>query len=285
MAYSWWNGGNVEAPIILRGRSLLGGHCGCPMAFKRKYRNKFRKFKKSRRGRSSRRGPRTFKARVAQVLNQKVETKYFDQGVENVNLYHNIGYSPTLPTIGTQPGSLSDLFNPWQDIGQGVGRQSRIGDKIHPRGFSLKIWLANKDTRPNVMYRIMVVRCPKTVSNTIVTYNNINPFQPVNQGNVGNSMILPLDKDQGYRALYDRVFNLQLGSSNSGATLREPHKLVKLWIKRKNTKPIIYDQSVGGPIVNNPLLIYVIPYDSWGTPTSDNIASCAYHCRLYFKDY
>lgn len=253
------------------------------MAYKRKYSR--RKFRKSRRGKYGRKSRRTFKSRVMKILNRKVETKYFDQGVENVNLYHNIGYSPTLPTIGTQPGSLIDLFNPWQDIGQGTGRQSRIGDRINPRGMSIKFWLANKDDRPNVMYRIMVVRCPKTVSNTIVTYNNINPFQPVNQGSVGNTMIMPLDKDQGYRALYDRVFNLQVGNSASGATLREAHKLVRLFIKRKNSKPIVYDQSVGGPIVNNPLLVYVIPYDSWGTPTSDRIASVAYYCRLYFKDY
>ena len=30
--------------------------------------------------------------------------------------------------------------------------------------------------------------------------------------------------------------------------------------------------------------LYIIPYDAYGTLYSDNIASCAYDCRLYYKD-
>ncbi len=179
--------------------------------------------------------------------------------------------------------SISDLFNPWADISQGTGRMNRVGDKIIPRGMSLKLWIANKDVRPNLLYRIMVVRMPKTVSGAIVTYNNTYPFQGPGQGSNNNQIVCPLDSDRGIKALYDRVISIEKGETGTKAGVnKETHKYVKLWIKRKAAKPIVYDQS-GQRIVNNPLLVYVIPYDSWGTPYTDNVASFAYYCRLYFK--
>ena len=36
--------------------------------------------------------------------------------------------------------------------------------------------------------------------------------------------------------------------------------------------------------MNNPLAVYLIPYDSYGSLTTDNIASIAWTMRLYWKD-
>jgi hypothetical protein len=55
---------------------------------------------------------------------------------------------------------------------------------------------------------------------------------------------------------------------------KEKHRVIKLWIKRKNSRKILY--STDGNIVNSPLSLYIIPYDSYGTLVSDNIASCAF---------
>lgn len=243
---------------------------------------------KRRRGKYAR--TRKFQTRVKRALLKTAETKYYDIAGENFQLYHNNGYSSVVPPLGnTIPYSISTLFNPWADINQGPGRSSRIGDKIIPRGLKVKFWLANKLDRPNLMYRIIICTMPKTVSSVIVSSNNIQIFQAADLGSSNNHMIDPIDADKGVRCLYDRVHNVQVGfSANGNAALgagsgRESHKLVKLWIKRKRARNIVFD-STGSIISENPLLFYVIPYDSYGSLNTDNVASVAFHCRLYYKD-
>jgi len=234
-----------------------------------------------RRGKYARKArTQSFQMRVRRVVMKTAETKYYDIADENVQLYHN---NCTNSVLLSNIAGLSTLYNPWADISKGTDRNQRVGDKITPRGMSLKIWIANKSDRPNIMYRILIVRVPKTIQGTATTNSNVYPFQTANLGSTGNAMILPLDQDKGVRALYDRVFNLQLGYSNVNQSNKECHIYKKLWIKRKTARPIVYDSS-GQYIVNNPLIVYVIPYDSYGTITTDNVSSCSYFARLYYKD-
>jgi len=251
------------------------------MAFKRKF-SRSRRSKKTRRGRFSLRKGRSFQSRVTQVLMKKSETKFYDIADENVQLYHN---NCTNSILFSQIAGISILYNPWADIAKGYNRNERIGDRITPRGMSLKLWIANKQDRPNVMYRLLIVRMPKTIGGIATTNGNTYPFQTANLGANGNHILLPLDQDKGMKALYDRTFNVQTGDSwaTNGSTLKEAHTLKKLWIKRKKSGPIVYD-GAGQFIVNNPILVYLIPYDSYGTLTTDNIASCSFYCRLYYKD-
>jgi hypothetical protein len=58
----------------------------------------------------------------------------------------------------------------------------------------------------------------------------------------------------------------------------------KLWIKKKNARDIVFDSTGSNQIVNNPIHVWVIPYDSYGTLTTDNIASLAYQGCVYYKD-
>lgn len=246
---------------------------------------KKRSYRRSYRKRARTRSRPTLKRRINQILNKKTETKYFDVGSENVQLYHNLGYSAAAPVPGQIPHSMIDFFDPWADIIPGTGRQQRVGDKIQPVGMKLKLWLANKLDRPNVIYRVMIVRMPKAIGGTVTAYNNVYPFQTVDQGAVGNHLMLPLDKDKGIKAYYDRLHYVERGISqkNPGGAGLESHKTVSLWIKKKNSRPVIYSGGAN-VIVNSPLLLYVIPYDSFGTLITDNISSCAMHYRIYFKD-
>lgn len=251
------------------------------MAYRKRMSSR-RSYKRSRRGKYNRRlGNRSFQSRVTKVLMKTAETKFFDIGDENVQLWHNNG---TVAGPTNTMGSLQTIFNPWADIPQGTQRYARIGDKITPRGMALKLWLSNKLDRPNCTYRVVVLRAPKTITNLVTTYN-VNPFQEANLGGTGNSMLRPIDHDKGFRALYDKIFHVQAGVSGTLAatsTNREYHKVVKLWIKRKRSRAIQFGDN--GIIVNNPLMVFVWAYDSYGTLTTDNIASCAYWSRLYFKD-
>ncbi len=77
------------------------------------------------------------------------------------------------------------------------------------------------------------------------------------------------------------AFQATVGSIS--ATGNEAHSLVNIWLKRKGAHPLVYNQGTNN-IINSPLLLYIIPYDSYGTLITDNIASSAFHYRLYYKD-
>lgn len=249
------------------------------MPRKYKKRSTRRVFRKKARGRRT-----TLKKTIQRVINKNTETKYFDVSGENLQLYHNVGQSAGIPLI-TTPYSDTTFFNPWADIPPGTGRANRIGDRIKPLSMSISIWLANKDDRPNIMYRIMVLRMPKAIGGVITTKDNVFPFQLSQLGATGNTMILPLDRDRGIKPYYDRVHNLQVGFSyaNGVNQNKECHKLVRISLRRKQSREIVYD-SAAQNIVNSPLLLYVIPYDSWGTLITDRIASYSYSMRMRYKD-
>lgn len=250
------------------------------MAFKRRYRRKTRRI---RRGKSRRIRRRTFRQRVVQVLNRKTETKYFDIGIQDQQLYHNLGYGTSLipPTVVS---ALPLWFNPWINIQQGTARFNRIGDKVTPRGMRLKMFFANKADRPNTQIRLIVAILPKVFNGNLTT-SNFDPFQIPNSGGVGNTMLFPADRDKGVKFLYDRIIRngSQLAGREGTGGNKEVTRVVKLWIKRKRTRDILWD-STSSTLVNKPLAIYAIPYEQFDTLTTDKIATVSGFMRLYYKD-
>jgi len=222
-----------------------------------------------------------FQSRVKKVLLKTAETKYYDIGVQNVQLYHNCGEFITLfPGYET---SIVNWFNPWAKILKGTERLNRIGDRITPRGMSLKMMLANKVDRPNTQYRIIVATLPKVIAGVITTAR-FDPFQKANNGTCDNVLLLPADKDKGVKFLYDKIHILPSGQRNNGGTYeKERTKTIKLWIKRKRASDIIFD-TTSTDIVNKPLAIYVIPYEQYDSLETDNIASITGFMRMYYKD-
>jgi hypothetical protein len=77
---------------------------------------------------------------------KKAETKYYDIATENSQLYHNLGGNGV--NIPLSLASLTPWLNPWLNIAEGTKRYDSIGDKISPRGMSLKLYLATKGDRP-----------------------------------------------------------------------------------------------------------------------------------------
>lgn len=251
------------------------------MVYKRKY--GARKLKRS----FKRRGYRTksnFASRVQRVLRKRIELKYFDVGSENVQLYHNVG---VVGGLVSPPQAL--IFNPWVNIGTGAGRSNRIGDKISPSGMALRIWVANKLDRPNVMYRIIAGIFPKYYAGTAFNGSNLTLYPAPNAGADGNNMSTMVDSEKGIKVLYDRIHNVNAGYSGNANTAplagagKEAHKMIKIYIKRSKSRQLVYD--VNGALVNNIFAMYVIPYDSAGTLQTDNIASVSCWYRMYFRDY
>ena len=147
---------------------------------------------------------------------------------------------------------------------------------------SIKLGLTNKGDRPNLMYHVMVLHMLKAIGRTVTTYNNTFPFQTSQVGTTGNNMILLLDQHHGIKTYYDKVITLDHGSVSSGF-LKEKHTMLKIWLKCKNARPVVYNQDTAN-IVNRPLLLYVIPYDSYDTLITDNMASYSYYTHMYYKD-
>lgn len=202
---------------------------------------------------------------IKQVSLKNVETKTVHKIEENININHNSGYIFTNLLRTTQ--GLTDT-----DTGL-TAFSNRLGDEIMARGISIKLWIANKRDRPNVMYRMGIF---KYQSGSIPTLSQL--FTGANP----NRMMDKLDKEY-ITIVYQKMFNLQNNIAFSDAThTREAHTYRKIYINLKNKK-ITYNN--GG---SNPKFIdygfFIVPYDSYGTLATDNIASFAYEQQLYFKD-
>jgi len=215
---------------------------------------------------------------------KKAETKYYDRALENHQLYHNLG-SNVGGLVPVNVTAIPQFFNPWAFIDKGTGRFGRIGDRITPRGMSLKLYIANKWDRPQTLIRLIVAILPKQV-NGVITTAQFDPFQIANSGANGNNLLFPADHNVGVKFLYDKIIRpRQSGVVNGGTNLgnRELQMITKLWIKRKRSSDIVYGDTALD-IINKPLAVYAIPYEQYSTVTTDNVASLAGFMRLYYKD-
>jgi len=230
-------------------------------------------FPKKKYGKYGRELPST--SRLISLINQvslkKAETKDTHVIAENIQLYHNV-----------ENIRYSFLYTQ-QGIGDGdVGTTNyacRVGNEIICRGISIKLWFANKLDRPNVMYRVIVFkyRADTTIGSAYKS-----------QGST-NLMIRDIDNEK-ITVLKSKLFNLQVGFSavpNSGTVGdqdgKEAHRYIKFWLPLKNMKLRYKDDNSGSPKYTD-IGISIVPYDSYGTLTTDNIASYAISHKLYFKD-
>lgn len=157
----------------------------------------------------------------------------------------------------------------------------------------LKLWLANKADRPNVIYRVMVVVLARTIGGTTVpAYNNVDLFKATDVGTNNTTIIAEHDPDKVKKVLYDKlVRNEGYAQASTGTEVapganfkgKEKHAIKRLWIKPKKQRRIVYNAGTNAH-QNNYMAVYVIPYDSYGTAQTDNIASVAYFAKLYWKD-
>lgn len=235
--------------------------------------------KMTRTGKRTRRTTQSFQKRVKRVILKTAETKYFDRGVEDVELFHNLGRGTLLlpPSVVT---SIPQLFNVWADITPGTARFQRIGDDIIPRGMKLKMWIANKTDRENTKVRVIVAQLPKQYAGAVTDYQ-FDPLQLPNTGALGHTNLMPPDTDKGVKFLYDKIHVIGQGQVNNTAN-KEKSKYVNIWVKTKMGR-IKYDTN-SFTIVQKPIAVYCIPYEQFNTATTSNLASCACFMRLYYKD-
>lgn len=243
--------------------------------YKRKTYGKRRSYRKKRTyGKSYRRG--NLKATISRMIMKKSETKSLVSSGENIQLWHNCGAS--------SPGMTAVVFNPWAAIPAGSGNNARIGTEIYPRGMAVRLELFNKLDRPNLTYRIMVLVIPKVFNGVICSAN----FDWRDTVGSGNSLLSWVKPDCGIKVLYDKIIKNERGFSAIASAVagdqdnKEAHKMIKFYIKSKPGSKLMWDPM--GGLVNKPIAMYIIAYDSFGTLVGDNVASCAINTKYYWKD-
>lgn len=220
---------------------------------------------------------KTIKAIARSVVMKTAETKVSEYGQENVQLYHNVLHKVENNTLFTTQG-VTDGDNP------GVA-EMRIGDMIYAKKLWFKFQLFNKQDRPNLHYRIMIVRSQTDRTGNAPT---LPPdFVPESIPGNGN-LLFTSSNDESYTIVWDRTYRLEATNSvESGVVAPSYHETSRIininYFIPKNQQKIIYHD--GGSVPKKYVYIpYVVAYDSYGTLTTDNVASYAYTRKAYFKD-
>ena len=189
------------------------------------------------------------------------EKKVFGFQSENNQLFHNKAY-----------------YSPdWLKCKQGVGDPNdladqivRIGDEIYLRNINIRLWLSNKDDRPNVMYKCFLFWYDSgvTLSDAVVFFTQTNKMLD----RINNEQVSIIDQQT--------IFS---GPSYENGTEKHEHSyLCTLKGKWKNKK-ITYDEGGFVPKKRN-IGMCVVCYDAYGTLQTDNIASFAYNGNVTIQD-
>lgn len=236
---------------------------------------KFRRATPYRRPRfTSRLASRKSISRIARrVVMSAAEDKEKTASHGKVELNHN-----TLSAIA-HLNSPSSTYMP----GQGSGDTQRVGDKIYARGFNVHLLCGQKRDRPNITWRIICVaqRSGSGVLNYAGLFKNVS----------GNGMLDEINTDK-VTVLYQKYLkplkcldNVSVEVPPVGEDFPAAKEYTftrKIFIPRKK----MYKFEEDGSMVHNDkdIFMYVIPYDAYGTLTTDNIAYVQTWCKFKFKD-
>lgn len=223
----------------------------------------------------------TFAKAVATIakktLMRTAETKVADYGTENIQLYHN--------TWICLDANMMYLFQGVEDDGQNVNVPNRIGDMVQAQKLWMKLQMFNKQDRPNLHYRVVVVRRNTTANNGVNSIPS-GQFALKNYPNNGNQLFADIT-EENCTVLYDRTHTLNNQQSRVGGLAEQGSEISKLIninykVPARNQK-VYYDDDTPTP-KKWCYQLWIVPYDAYGTLTSDNIASVAHSRRFYFKD-
>lgn len=226
-------------------------------------------------GKYSRMKKRSFAARVKKVILKTAETKFIEASSENLQGFHDLFHVN------------SWALDPYSAVAKGTGAQNRVGDEIIPRGMKVKLWLSNKNDRPNVIYRVIIGLVPRSINGTLITDANLRNylFRQVDNGAGSNGLLESVNTENGFTVLKDKLYhnnNTYLTVAGSWAN-KEHSRVLKFWIKPKKNSRIVYTST--GALTKGKMLFFgVLGYDAYGTLVTDNIYSYAHHYRIYWKD-
>lgn len=199
--------------------------------------------------------------RVQRIALGLFEQKRLFYPLAKTELYHNTGAAGivafwNLNGTGAMPS-------------HGMTDADRIGDNIFVTGYSIKLLLGQKQDRPNVTFKIMVVEAP--ASNYTNTYSNIFV------ANTGNCLLDTVNTER-YRVKYSKTIHKKW----DGDVGKECTFPVKIWIP--DGKFYRFRASNDKNHDNDYLSVIIMAYDAYGSLLTDNIAYFQGGQVTYFRD-
>jgi hypothetical protein len=183
---------------------------------------------------------------------------------ENIQLYHNIPHYTVNMLRSVQGLDSND-----QESGNPGGIDVRKGDEIYLKNINVRLWLSNKNDRPNCMYRFVLFFYEEgaSVNDALVYFTQ------------GNKMLDRLNNKK------ITVIASKYVKSSGDYTLNshEHSKMITMNKSWKRGKKIKYLNGGSAPKKQN-IALATVCYDSYGTLQTDNIASFAYDIKVSFKD-
>lgn len=252
--------------------------------YKKRYSRKKSYSKTRRSGKYSRSRKTNFNRRVRKAVLKTSETKYRIAAVENLALYHDRG-DAVAGALATTQGAM--IWNPWFSISRGTAPGNRIGDEIYPVGMALRLCYWCAADRQAQFVRIIVASVPRVSTypggpGPVVTdEGKVDLMDPAGSNDTVTGMIK--SSDTGIKVLYDRIWTgTAKGKTEDADELGDNRFFKKIWLKAKRGSKITW--GVDGYIKNNPIGVWVLPYDDYNTLRTDILGRCSFTYKLYFKD-
>jgi len=166
-----------------------------------------------------------------------------------------------------------NMLATFQGLNDTSGYNNRVGDTVTPIGVKLYMQFRQPADRPNINWKIWILKTPGVNSYTFVPVKALT----------GNLMLDPVDTEKctvlkvlQFKHM-DNYFNGTAGSS------KETNFFRKVWIPL-DRRPYSYDgdNSSLGKLYN--VAMYAAAYDTSGTLITDNIGTFTWNKVFYFKD-
>ena len=206
-------------------------------------------------------------ARIANKVAQGLcEKKHFTWLDENRQLLHNKGdYVTNL--LSCKQGTKDDQ--------SAASKTNRIGDEIVLKNINVRLWLSNKNDRPNVMYKCYLFWYDPdaTLSDTLCFFTQQNKMLD----RINNEAVSVIDS----KTIFSGP-SYSTGVASDAGSAKERSQLCTLNGNWK-AKKIKYDEGGTDPKFKT-IGMCVVCYDAYGTLQTDNIASYAYNSDVRFID-
>lgn len=200
------------------------------------------------------------------------KSKPYTHGKEEI--YHNV-----------RKDFVTAINSPFAMPGQGSGDGARNGDRIFVSGFKIRLLLGQKFDRPNVTWKIWVLRMGNQIDNLSNCWRSVT----------GNILLDPLNMDQVSKVLYYKTIKparstlfktepTTLGAPQytPNAQTNEQTFVRSFWIPYK--KEFKFKDDGGTSHNDNPVVLFIGAYDAYGTLVTDNIGYCQAFSEVFYRD-
>lgn len=222
----------------------------------------------------SRKGSRTSTRKIGNYSKSKLVSL-----IKNVSLKQAETKMATYNSITSAYHNVSfryggNLFGTAQGITDTTGAFNRIGDTVTPIGLKLYMQFRQPPDRPNVSWRIWVMK---------IIGNPSLPSSVPMKSVTGNLLLDPIDTE---KCKLIRTYNFKSPDNywaGTTGTSKDVDFFRKAWIPFRRT-PYVYSGDNLDTGRDFQVCMFVACYDSTGTLVSDNIGTFQCTNVFYFKD-